>query len=818
MSLIFEFNSISKTLKKGEKMFLSHPKKELMVHLKEVYLNMLRQNNLINDIIPKDKLDILVKVVAYGHDFGKYNPKFQKYIKCISEGLLYDGDTVEKEHQLISAIFTLFIADNMLNDCKLSLIAASCVFSHHGKVKEFSSVTTEYSNKNYIDKISHFIDLIRVVKLEVVEEYVAVGFDKDLIGSFFEFNISELMKKYQVFIKRVLGKSKSTDLYIIHQLVYSALIESDKLSASDTVLPLCNHISYDEYVAAKNNILKPDNGWRTNINKDVIDNLMKNKHKNIFTITAPTGSGKTVTGAEAAILLRELCSLDRIYYVLPFTSIINQSYSFLKKIFGDVDSTYIMKYHSLSNEKYFIDSTSKKLVGNSDKDFYCFSEQEYNFNQIDLIMSGLHSGFTITTFNQLIESIISNKNAMLRKLNNFNNSVILIDEIQTLPLCYLNVIEKMLQDIVQHLNIKIIVMTATKPFVFKETAFELLESYEDYFKIQNRTKLSFVDKLKPIDVTRLVIDILRLESKNKTSMMIICNTIKSSLNIYNELVNAGVFSNDDRYYLSTNIIPKERQRIIREVKEKLKCNKKVMLVCTQLVEAGVDLDFEVVYRDIAPLPSIIQSAGRCNREGLQNDVGDVKIFALKKDGSDFDLCSHLVYDANSDIEPTVKCLSEYSNDFSGVVFEKDYLCLIKSFYNKMAYYYDSHQKSVDILENIYNLKTDSDGALSKFSLISEKGYLDVFIPIDELGIEILKKYREGFSIKDISRRREHFFEIKADIQNYIISLPPKVVISKLSFMDNLNGLIVVKEECVEYVYDFVTGFIRNGDGGDGLFI
>lgn len=789
-------------------MFLSHPYKDLKTHFNEVYENMINNGNIQIDssLISEEDLKYAIKIIAYGHDFGKYNFNFQDYIKAIRDNKKYTGSDLDKSHQEISALFVLYLGDLGFTDKRLSLICASIAYSHHGRVKDFFNIVNSYLDEEHMEFINKMRDFIKRDNELIVKEYREMGFEEDIEG-FFSIDLKSLMKDYCRVYRKSFKKSSNLELFSIHSILYSALVESDKMSASDTILPSINNIKYDEFNVIKNSMYPYDGGYRSLINKEVIENLKANKDNKIFTITSPTGSGKTITGVEAAILLRELSGLNRIHYVLPFTSIINQSYEVLKKFHDGKDNTYLMKFHSMSNEGYRIDD-NKGLVVDGEYDAKNGSDygSRYNFNQLELIMNSLNSGFTITTFNQLIESIISTKNKMLKKFNNFNNSVILIDEIQCLPLYYLKAIEEVLVTLTEKMNVKIIVMTATKPFVFRNKSVELLDSYRKYFEMQNRTKINFISNLNEILDGELVDEVVKNKKFNEESVMIICNTIASSLNVFEGIKEHC--KSEDVYYLSTNIIPIRRQEIIDEIKERLKNGDKVKLVCTQLVEAGVDLDFNHVYRDLAPLSSIIQAAGRCNRESNPNYIGEVTIFKLiRPDSGRVD--ATYVYGNNNDLLPTIECLSKFSNKFKEDILESSYLDLIDEFYNKMVFQYGEHQKSIDVLSGMMGLKFGKDSVLDKFSLIEDNGYVDIFIPYGDKGLEVLNRYKSIFGMRDKNKKREALYDIKAYLQLYKISVSDRFLKDKVHLLSDIYGFIYVKPEFLERVYNKITGFNRD---------
>ena len=185
-------------------------------------------------------------------------------------------------------------------------------------------------------------------------------------------------------------------------------------------------------------------------------------------------------------------------------------------------------------------------------------------------------------------------------------SIVILDEIQAIPIEYYELVNFAIKKMVELFNCKVILMTATKPLIFSNST-ELLDNSEYYFSKMHRTTL--IPKLEKISIQRFC-DIFKENQDCNKSYLIVCNTIAQSLKVYNILSENGTRS--EYKYLSTNLLPLHRRELLTEIEDSLH-KEKIVLISTQVVEAGVDLDFDEVIRDIGPLDSIIQCSGRCNR-------------------------------------------------------------------------------------------------------------------------------------------------------------------------------------------------------------
>lgn len=761
--------------------YYSHPNKNLRDHLIEV-------RDISIDKVPYS-LKAPVEIATICHDFGKYTSYFQEYLKGKNKSDL-------SNHGFISGIFGAFVTFEKLGDDEyLPLIIYNSILHHHGNLEIFSenlpnkiriSKKTDYPIKLLIkvELAEKQIMDIRKNKDHIIDDFKLFNLDKEFIEFLESDNIIEKtlerLKKQEFKFNRSKNQEK---FYFIHQTIYSALISADKISASGITyngalysnLNSLEEIRSRKFQGKDSNII---NLIRKNIFNEVMDNVEKNyNHSKLFSITAPTGTGKTYTGFFTALKLKELLGLEgKIIYALPFTSIIEQNYYAIIDIFKEIDeyklssSRYIIKHHNLSKTDY--------VVG----------DQEYAKTQSELLIESWESGVVITTFVQVFETLIGHRNKMLKKFLSFRNSIILIDEIQSIDIEYYNLIEYALERLSEYMNCRIIIMTATQPLIL-EKSLELLPNNEIYFNKFNRTKI--VPKLNKITIEEFVDAFIeKLEEK---SYLIVCNTINQSINIYNSLKDLD----REVYYLSTNILPFERVNRIKEITNKLKNKDKIVLVSTQVVEAGVDMDFDEVIRDLAPLDSIIQCAGRCNRN-YSKEQGKVFVYNMVNEKQE--PYGKYIY-GNTLLNLTRQLLKK--QDF---IEEKNYFDLISQYFHYVKKY-KSQQKSNEYIESLKILNfTKDDGGINSFSLIKDNpDNQDVLFLFNEEAEETYKNYKEIFEIKNYQEKREKYLELGQILKNYTLSIPSKYC---RSFVQDY-GILVLPREGIEQFYDEDTGFIRD---------
>lgn len=767
----------------------------------------------------------LGKIIGLCHDFGKYTTYFQRYLR--NEDRKDNANL--SHHGLISAIFGGYIVQKEFDTWSLDkefevlpLIAYFSILHHHGDLRDIKEdVVDEFDLKseNFIDVIQKVRDELRNIpkqidnlleNREIIErEYSLMGIDinvKDFKEKWIDVMI-DLEEQSNILIENMEEKMKCK-IFIITLYLYSCLIENDKRDAAQVgKIDRDNlHIPSDIVDRYRTEIKKFDisikdiktmNGIRNVVYENVMENIMDLDFENkLLTITSPTGSGKTLTSLSAAIKLRQRIRdekgyVPRIIYSLPFTSIIDQNYEEIEKILKQIDdfesnrNAYLLKHHHLADISYKEANEKKPL----DKSL--------------LLVEAWESEVIVTTFIQLLHTIIGFKNSFLKKYHNIAGSIIILDEIQNIPIQCWDIVGEVFRLLAKHLNCYIILLTATKPLIFSsEESMELVgKDFKKYFNELSRVKLNIDLKPKKIDD---FIDWFYENMDSEKSYLIVLNTISCSVEVYKKICKELETEKIQRtmYYLSSNIVPLERLDRIKEIKGNM--HQKPIVVATQMVEAGVDLDFDVVVRDMGPIDSIVQVAGRCNRS-WEDKLGEVYLRELENDnGRDYG--SWIYGPAN--LSEVKKILKE-----SKYLEEKEFYDVINQYFNKV-YSIENRDLSEYIKKGILSFKFHKEGdkeSISRFKLIEENlDIVDVFVELNEEATETLQRYIEGvLNERDFEKRKMNYLEIRKDFKKYIISVNRKYV-KGLQPLTNMLNLYKIDYEDLNDRYSEDTGFYKDG--------
>ncbi|GMQ57328.1 CRISPR-associated helicase/endonuclease Cas3 [Vallitalea sediminicola] len=776
-------------------MILSHPDKPLKDHLEEVKqlgleIFIKKHTRWYNDITVKKTLELIL----YNHDIGKGTKYFQEYIRD-PEKYLSSQKPKYKNHATLSAYITYYLVWKLTSDDKLAIIAFYVVKRHHGKLSNLDDGIL-YDDEDVLnEQLNHFDydyfelgDEIEEIR-EQIEYMLSYDFEDELLDILEAVTIDDTLLVDYLF-SILISADKG-----------SAIYNSSKTDIQSLMHIKSNEINIDKDIVDKYKAInfrgKPNriNTLRENIYQDAItrlDSIDVNKDK-ILSINVPTGTGKTLSCINVAIKLREQIGRNnKIIYALPFTSIIEQNYDVFSKLLGENGnkSEVLLKHHFLAEKSY--KQSDESLT---------YDIQEYLIENWD-------SEIIVTTFVQLLESIFSINNRRLKKLHNMADSIIILDEIQAVPYKYWHIIRKMFIELSRNYNTHIILVTATLPMIFRESHSEIIElvkKKELYFQQLNRITLdkSYIKEGMLLDdFNNLLVE--DINKHRDDSFLIVLNTVKSSINIYNHIVDQ-IDIKDDYYifYLSTNVIPRERLARINKAKELMKNNKKVIMISTQLIEAGVDIDFDRVYRDFAILDSINQTCGRCNRNG-RDKKGIVKLFNLRDDRKA--LCEY-VYDKYL-LNLTLKTL----NDYEDIIEEKEFYNLSKSYF-ELLNDGKSDDLSIEIWENISKLLYNDALGQDQFKLINKDfKTVDLFIEVDDEAGKVYQDYSENQKEQNLTIKKEVYNKIKHRLYEYIISVPEKYYDGEVT--EGFN--IITKEELRNY-YNMETGFIRDKTQEDYFF-
>ncbi len=321
----------------------------------------------------------------------------------------------------------------------------------------------------------------------------------------------------------------------------------------------------------------------------------------LFSLTVPTGGGKTLSSMAFALEHAKKHNKRRIIYVIPYTSIIEQTADIFRGIFGDA----VIEHHSNAEVEPGAENSKSRLASEN-----------------------WDAPIVVTTNVQFFESLFAAKTSRCRKLHNIVESIVVLDEAQLLPPEFLQPILDVLNLLKTHYGVTVVLSTATQPALTTREYFDVknnMRGLDNVREIMSDPDLLY-SQLERINVrlpdawhTSVSWDVLASEISQRESVLAIVNRRKDARELWQRLP-------EGKLHLSALMCGEHRSQTIKQIKARLKDNIPIRVVSTQLVEAGVDVDFPVVYRALSGLDSIAQAAGRCNREGRLTEQGEVVVF------------------------------------------------------------------------------------------------------------------------------------------------------------------------------------------------
>ena len=625
------------------------------------------------------------EIIGMLHDIGKYSNRFQQRIN--------GNDKIKVDHSTCGAQEAFKM--------KL-LMAAFCIAGHHGGIPNIG-VRTDSENdptltgrlKRNTEDYSAWINEVDRSKFKPIAE----PFTKNRIP-------------YTFILRFLFSCLVDADYLDTENFMSNGAVLRDSGEDLTYLLNLLNkHIEKWQNPSGKLNIL------RTQMLNECID-VGKNCNEKLFTLTVPTGGGKTISSMAFALNYAVKHSKKRIIYVIPYTSIIEQNAEVFRKIFG----------------------MNNVLENHSNVDFDSLDNETKI--QMMLAAENWNSPIVVTTAVQFFESMFSNKPSKCRKIHNIADSVVIFDEAQMLPLDYLLPCATAIRQLAENYNSAVVLCTATQPnfqsilnLTEKTNKLQLTEICKSAEKMADdfrRVNFKYEGKLED--------DEIALELKQCKQVLCIVNKKAHAQKIYSMLGES-----DENFHLSTYMYPAHRQQVLDEIIKRLDENKPCRVVSTSLVEAGVDIDFPTVYRAISGIDSILQAGGRCNRENKRNSAESV-VHIFNTD----EVLSYQQTNTNA----AMAVIKKYG--------DKIYLPeAIKMYFDDLYYYRDidkTHKvfDKKDIINGITNLEFET--VSQRFKMI-ENDTKALYICTDENKEEI-NQLRNGNYTKELFR----------SLQKYVVNL------------------------------------------------
>ncbi|WP_439637980.1 CRISPR-associated helicase Cas3' [Spirulina sp.] len=559
------------------------------------------------------------------HDLGKYNPAFQDYLVACHRAEQSGGRKPHtcEPHAIYGAKLAYDYAEEQaeaghLSDTEILEPLALIINGHHAGLAALSTLEDKLHKvrgKNSRETEYIYTKVVELATAEAIEVQPHV-------------EVSEFAHLEQL---------NHLQQELFWRLLFSCLIDSDRLDTEAFYDPksaalrqskiTLQHLQAALEPAHQKLLAQIQASHRQTpvyaIRQTVLDACRHaaDRAPGVFRLCVPTGGGKTRSGLTFALNHALKNHQDRVIFAVPYTSIIEQTAQVYREIFESLDPNAIIEHHSAVWQEYF---TSEK-ESNHPRD----EDARAAYAQARLMTQNWDAPLIVTTTVQLFDSLFAAHPSQCRKLHNIVNSVIVLDEVQTLPIDLLAPILDVLNELVRTYGVTVVLCTATQPAFEGQTHY--LQGFPDVQDIippadvqQHFTQLQRVNYELPSESwswDQLAADVL---TRDTNQVLFILNTRRDALAVVAALESAGMHANDI-LHLSTLLCGAHRRRVLADVKGRLQHGQPCYLVSTQVVEAGVDLDFPVVYRALGPLDRIVQAAGRCNREG-HADRGAVIIF------------------------------------------------------------------------------------------------------------------------------------------------------------------------------------------------
>lgn len=570
------------------------------------------------------------------HDIGKATLEFYQYIGSAT-GLIdpdeddyvdVSGKRGKIDHSSAGAqALYRYLSDKGNESLYVSQILPLIIASHHSGLID---CLTPEGDDNFSKRINKSDEKTRTEESLANLDEIVKRKIKELLSD------NSLIVGFNQKLKSLQERNDSTEIWmfkvgLLTKFLFSCLIDADRLNTADFEFPerakqrnQGNYVDWqvlieklDKYLSSIENRVEyiSKKQEKVNILRKEISQLcyeFSTKPKGVYQLTVPTGGGKTLSSLRFALNHAKEHKMDRIIYVIPYTSIIDQNAETVRRILEEKteEGTYlnnvVLEHHSnLTPDE---ETTRQKLLAEN-----------------------WDAPVVFTTMVQFLEALFGYGTRNARRMHQLAQAVIIFDEIQTLPVQCVHLFNVAVRFLINACGSTVVLCTATQPLLDKiEPAKRALQIGKEQQMMPDAKKL--FEELKRVEVYDRrkiggwtepeVAELVDTELNETGSVLVIVNTKKAAVNLYQllkEHPKAGV------YHLSTNMCPAHRMEVLDKIKACLPDKKPVICVSTQLIEAGVDIDFGSVIRCLAGLDSIAQAAGRCNRNGARTRLGRVFI-------------------------------------------------------------------------------------------------------------------------------------------------------------------------------------------------
>lgn len=760
--------------------------------------HLINAKNLAEDYGTDIDIPKVTGLAALLHDLGKYRVAFQEYIQ---NGVGHHGSV---DHSSFGAYFIhQFINEHSQAESEKDRLyltwfgetIENAIMSHHNSLglKDFVDAHVNSPFLKRLNKVEEDPELKDELQRVIQRFFQEVMGEKE-ISDYFD----QAYKEFSLLIDKCFSQDKKTllsNLFFIETYVYSCVLDADRTDTA--TFSLGQPVKRYDYSTVFEDYYQKLNRQLAGMNSEKEINQLRSamsdecdyfaeKRDGIYQLSIPTGGGKTLAGMRYGLKRSILSHKKHIFGVLPFITIIEQNARVYRKTFnGDpLDNQNILEFHS---------NVAQELRSNKEKD-----------DLLDLAEDSWNSPITVTTMVQFLNCIFASGTTNRRRFHNLCNSVIILDEVQKVPVKCLSLFNKAINFLKEVGHCSILLCTATQPALGNlkvslkidgEIIQDLSQRQEDFKRVRFTDLTRQGIQEHPISSQELA-ELITYKFNDSQRILVILNTI-GAVNQLAENLDSGQL-NCKVYALTTRMCAAHRQKLIKEIKDRLAQKLPTICVSTPLIEAGVDISFETVYRSVCGLDSIVQAAGRCNRNG-ERDHGDVYLVLLNKDSEKLDKLREIKWGqkivlnmlAQKDFDPDsllqTKVINNYFDHFYQEIDQSELSGYPTSDEGRdihLADYIEGKQASRDYLQQ------NSGSELKAFS--GSETIAKHFEVIDQETVSVLVPYGKGsdfIALLNSQNYQDSLSEIFKEAQPYLVNV----------FKNMLRGLI---EKEVVYPIEF----------------
>ncbi|GJQ53290.1 MAG: hypothetical protein HKUEN02_21370 [Anaerolineaceae bacterium] len=695
----------------------------------------------------------LAHMAALLHDIGKYSKAFQKRL---------EGSGRKVDHATAGAREILKLFNNDGLEKNLATMLSYCIAGHHTGLPD-------YGDASDVDGTGTLLSRVEKKKLEDYNAYKT------------EIDIASLALKG----RKLKTSNEAFSVAFMTRMIFSALVDAD-FQDTETFMkqvekPRGGYLSIEELCETFNAAMQKFENPQGEINKKRTETLKACKEgaeqdQGFFTLTVPTGGGKTLASMAFALNHAKKHGLKRVIYVIPFTSIIEQNAAVFKEYLG---AENVLEHHSNFDWKKG-DQANEEEVDDETKDA---------LEKLKLASENWDIPIVVTTNVQFFESLFANKSRQCRKLHNIAKSVIIFDEAQMLPREYLDPCMLAIKELVTNYGVSAVFCTATQPALNqrlpKVIFTELAPDPQALFDFYKRVQVKNIGRVADADLLEKI--------KAHEQALCIVNTRRHAKGLFDQL------EGDGNYHLSTLMCPSHRKAVLEDIRERLKAGKFCRVISTQVMEAGIDVDFPVGFRALAGLDSIIQAAGRVNRE-MKRNISDVYVF---------DPETPFIKKTPIFIKQGAAFAESAIRKFDGQIDSK---AAIEDYFNSL--YYVQAKEAFDVKKILScfdnGIEFEFKKAADEFRMI-DNNTVSVVIPYNEEAKDLIEK----------ARNHPYPFTFARQLQIYTVNIYEKEFekLQSKGVIETVNDTYqALTESSMKEFYNEKTGLVLPADaGGDALF-